>query len=230
MRSAVTARTTIAFSYALKLSNVTCVDITHVEAQWPNVEGFEAIGYAYADGSFKATFTNEGNKYVVSQILDAYDLSCQHVYDNCYDERCNVCDQIRSGEFHKYIASVTDADCLNGGYTTYLCEECGHTYVDNEIEASGHKYDNNCDSNCNVCGENRIPSEHTFGEWIKNEENKEGRECTTCGYKEYRDFTIEEQKDESILIIVVIVVVVILVAIVACILIKKEKILNNHTI
>ena len=222
-KSAVTARTAIAFSYALKLSNVTCVDITHVEAQWPNVEGFEAISYAYADGSFKATFTNEGNKYVVSQILDAYDLSCQHVYDNCYDERCNVCDQIRSGEFHKYIASVTDADCLNGGYTTYLCEECGHTYVDNEIEASGHKYDNNCDSNCNVCGENRIPSEHTFGEWIKNEENKEGRECTTCGYKEYRDFAIEEQKAESILIIVVIVVVVILVAIVSCILIKKRK-------
>ena len=223
------ARTTLAYSYALQLSNVTCIDISNVEAQWPNATDFEAVSEAYANDSFKPTFTDDDNIYVVLQILKAYGLTCCHVYDDCYDKTCNVCIHIRLEESHKYVTSVTEPDCTNNGYTTYLCEECGHTYVDNEVDALGHTYDNDCDGNCNTCGESRTTANHVFDEWSQSGENKEERVCSSCGYKEYRDVSPEDvaaeeqSKVERILPIILTSVVVIGAVIAVAILLKKRK-------
>ena len=56
---------------------------------------------------------------------------------------------------HDYKAVVTDPDCVNGGYTTYTCSACGDSYVDNEVDALGHTYDNDMDVDCNACGDIR---------------------------------------------------------------------------
>ena len=39
---------------------------------------------------------------------------------------------------HSYNEVVTDPDCENGGYTTYTCITCGHSYIDNYVDALGH--------------------------------------------------------------------------------------------
>ena len=38
------------------------------------------------------------------------------------------------------LAEETLPTCTDKGYTTYTCEDCGYTYVDDETEALGHSY------------------------------------------------------------------------------------------
>ena len=38
---------------------------------------------------------------------------------------------------HDYIESVVPATCEAGGYTLYTCEDCGYSYRDNVVQATG---------------------------------------------------------------------------------------------
>lgn len=50
---------------------------------------------------------------------------------------------------HSYNSVVTMPSCTNGGFTTYTCALCAHSYTDNKTSALGHKYTNDV---CTVCG------------------------------------------------------------------------------
>jgi hypothetical protein len=41
---------------------------------------------------------------------------------------------------HNYNKTKTDPTCTEGGYTTYTCE-CGDSYVNNKVNATGHAYE-----------------------------------------------------------------------------------------
>lgn len=41
---------------------------------------------------------------------------------------------------HFYIATMTEATCLEGGYTTYACNQCGDNYTTFSTEETGHYY------------------------------------------------------------------------------------------
>lgn len=41
---------------------------------------------------------------------------------------------------HSYNFVVTDPTCTTGGYTTYTCSSCGHSYTSDETEANGHNW------------------------------------------------------------------------------------------
>lgn len=69
---------------------------------------------------------------------------------------------------HDYIGVVTEPTCMEGGYTTYTCSLCGDSYIDDEMEASGHSWDAGVITKeattteegvmtytCTVCGETR---------------------------------------------------------------------------
>ncbi len=66
---------------------------------------------------------------------------------------------------HDYDAVVTDPTCTEGGYTTYTCDLCGDSYVDDETDPAGH----------------------AWGEWItdtdptETEDGTKHRTCGTCG-------------------------------------------------
>ena len=65
---------------------------------------------------------------------------------------------------HKNTTTTTvDATCTEAGSTTVTCKDCGETISTTEIPALGHKYDNACDADCNVCGAIRTPAAHTGG-------------------------------------------------------------------
>ena len=67
-----------------------------------------------------------------------------------------VCTECGAGDCtHAYTESVTEPSCTAGGYTTYTCPLCGHSYTDNRTPAKGHSYDGNA---CTECGAER-------GEW-----------------------------------------------------------------
>lgn len=68
---------------------------------------------------------------------------------------------------HSYSEKVTEATCVEAGYTTYTCD-CGDTYVDNRVSATGH----------------------SWGEWVTTKEPTEAatgtaeRSCSECDEKE----------------------------------------------
>lgn len=70
---------------------------------------------------------------------------------------------------HSYTKSVTAPSCTEKGYTTYTCA-CGHTYVSDEVSATGH----------------------SFGNWVTVKEptatatGKAERTCGKCSAKEER--------------------------------------------
>ncbi|HPF53887.1 MAG TPA: hypothetical protein PLM48_04510, partial [Clostridia bacterium] len=39
-----------------------------------------------------------------------------------------------------YVNAVTDPTCLENGYTTHACGDCGYSYIDSETTALGHDY------------------------------------------------------------------------------------------
>jgi len=63
-------------------------------------------------------------------------------------ESCSVCGEILVEQKaidalgHSYKSVVTDPTCTEIGYTTYTCSRCRDSYVDHEIQAAGHSYDN----------------------------------------------------------------------------------------
>ncbi len=57
---------------------------------------------------------------------------------------------------HKYNEVITGPTCTEQGYTTYTCE-CGDTYIDNYVDATGHA-DNDGDGYCDADNELLDPS------------------------------------------------------------------------
>ena len=78
---------------------------------------------------------------------------------------------------HNYNAVETHPTCEEDGYTTHTCV-CGDEYTDTPVDAIGHKWDNNCDTDCNNnCGTIRETT-HTPGEEATCED---AQTCTECG-------------------------------------------------
>jgi hypothetical protein len=63
------------------------------------------------------------------------DYTCSH---------CDICkyDIVRTvaPHQHNYSSTITTPTCTDQGYTTYTCE-CGDSYVDDYVEATGHAWD-----------------------------------------------------------------------------------------
>jgi hypothetical protein len=55
---------------------------------------------------------------------------------------------------HSWVATVTEATCTAGGFTTWTCEYCGESRVSDETEALGHAWEGlNC-TRCDAVREN----------------------------------------------------------------------------
>ncbi|MBQ3214579.1 MAG: hypothetical protein IJB11_00515, partial [Oscillospiraceae bacterium] len=48
--------------------------------------------------------------------------------------------EVFEGRAHSYNAVVTAPTCTTDGYTTYTCTDCGHSYIDDMVTATGHSY------------------------------------------------------------------------------------------
>ena len=132
-------------------------------------------GEFYTEDGVKLTVMGSNGSYIVG--------ICTHTYDNSCDTDCNICGEVREIT-HSYDAVVTAPTCTEGGYTTYTCTVCGDTYTADETEATGHVYDNACDTDCNICGEVREIT-HSYDAVVTAPTCTEGGyttyTCTVCG-------------------------------------------------
>ena len=54
---------------------------------------------------------------------------------------------------HDFETVTTQADCIHSGGTTYTCTTCWDSYTENFVAATGqHTYEDDADTECNVCG------------------------------------------------------------------------------
>ena len=109
---------------------------------------------------------------------------------------------------------VTEATCIEGGYTTYTCQTCGYTYQDNLVEATGHNHQVSvvaptCVSYgftvhlCADCGDRYVidyvkPLGHTFEDTVvEATEDNIGytkHQCTVCDYSYLSDYVTSGDK------------------------------------
>ncbi len=86
--------------------------------------------YDSFSGVTATAYYPEGNETWTEEVRGGYGGSITWVpYDNTCTE-------------HNYEAFVTTATCHSGGYTTYTCANCGHSYVDDYTDPVPHSYEN----------------------------------------------------------------------------------------
>jgi len=102
------------------------------------------------------------------------------------------------GHKHEYTEKVVAPTCTEGGYTEFTCE-CGDTYKDNEVAATGHKYGEWVvtqeateeekglkEKVCSVCNDT-VTEEIPEKEHVHNYREKVVEPtCTEDGYTEYK--------------------------------------------
>ena len=108
-----------------------------------------------------------------------------HVYDDDADTDCNVCGYVRSitPPAHEHTYGDWSKDGTNHWHE---CTDANCTDKVGSIkDTAAHVYDNDADTDCNVCGYVRSITppahEHTYGDWSK-DGTSHWHECT-CGDK-----------------------------------------------
>ena len=109
-------------------------------------EAIDALGHSYKGVVTAPDCENDGyTTYTCGNCGDTY-------VDNYVD-----------ADGHSYEYSVVAAaNCGYDGMGKYTCSVCGDSYTV-AIRATGnHKYDNDCDAQCNVCRKYREVGDHTY--------------------------------------------------------------------
>lgn len=81
---------------------------------------------------------------------------------------------------HIWIETDTvGATCKDPGSISYSCKNCDETKQDPIAKLTEHRYDNNCDEQCNICDEKRTIQHSYSTQWSKDNANH-WHSCTTC--------------------------------------------------
>ncbi len=106
-------------------------------------------------------------------------------------QTCTACgEELAPALGHDYDAVVTEPDCVNSGYTTHTCTNCGDSYVTDEVSALGHTPGAAADcenaQTCTVCGDELAPAlGHDYNGVVTEPDCVNGGyttyTCTACG-------------------------------------------------
>ena len=175
-----------------------------------------ACGDSYIDDYVSANGHTEGEWEEISSA------TCESEGEEqlCCTE-CGVLLESRSTDKlpHEYAPSITNPTCTEQGYTTYTCNACGDSYIDNYVPANGHtegewfRYSApTCTQEgemrlcCNVCGEvlGKTAVEKNEHDYTLTVVQPSGGEqgyslhtCTQCGYS-YKDNFFTEVYTEGL--------------------------------
>ena len=151
--------------------------------------GTQLPTYAYlSSGTLTCYETTEEIEYVYAN--GAWKHACkEYTSATCTQAAvCVVCGAENGTALgHSYNEVVTDPTCTTDGYTTYTCETCGDSYVDDTVSAHGHSYagvvteptcttDGYTTYTCETCGDSYVgdtvtASGHSFADGA----------CGVCG-------------------------------------------------
>ena len=160
--------------------------------------------------AIEATCENAGEKHLVCTRCEhtvdkkevealSHSFSEWHSNNNgTHSRTCLKCTVVETNNCG-YKETVTPSTCTEGGYTTYVCNVCSHTYVSDYTDALGHNWSEWAECSDGCCHERECLREgcnaaetedHNWGEWVYNEDGeffKNGtktRTCGTCGASE----------------------------------------------
>ena len=179
-------------------------------------------GAVYETEAIPATGHSEGYQTVVTSPactepgeLGTYCAECGELYaiepieaaghdytawypngDGTHSRDCSRC-HLKDTANCAYTETVTEPTCTEEGFTTCVCDDCGHTYTTDYVEPLGHDWsdwtdDENGESHtrtCARCGESETGT-HDFGEWVFNHDagifcnGTKTRTCGDCGCTE----------------------------------------------
>lgn len=77
---------------------------------------------------------------------------------------------------------MREATCKEAGEKRLTCAKCSGSKTQSVPKKSTHTYDDDCDTNCNVCGQTRAVSHDYKGAWI-NDASRHWHQCAVCGNK-----------------------------------------------
>lgn len=123
-----------------------------------------------------------------------------------------------------------DATCTETGSTEgQQCSACEEILTNPTVLAAlGHKYDNDCDTTCNTCGEVRTVSDHSFGQWVTTKEatkdaaGERVRTCSVCGAQESQEIPVVTGGFGTGLIVGIAFVVMIACVVVIVVVVRKK--------
>ena len=114
---------------------------------------------------------------------------------------CIACGETRtetitgSGE-HNYTTSVTQPTCTAKGYTTYQCQLCSDSYTANEVEATGHSWnqEQTCENGrvCTACDASEEALGHSYAQI-----SSSAATCTAAASTTYKCATCEHEYTET---------------------------------
>lgn len=103
--------------------------------------------------------------------------------DSTHVRECSVCKKTESASHSWDSGKITKAaTCAGTGEKTYTCTDCGASKIETVAKLSTHTYDNDCDGQCNVCGNTRAPS-HKYRDTWSSDSSGHWHACTVCGYR-----------------------------------------------
>ncbi|MCD8217253.1 MAG: hypothetical protein LUD01_04280 [Clostridiales bacterium] len=128
-------------SYSDTVTEPTCTEQGYTTHTCTECGASYVDSYANATGHINvthvsagiATCTEEGNiEYWYCSDCGSYfsDADCTTVI--------SLADTVISVTGHSYSGTVTEPTCTEQGYTTHTCAECGDSYVDSYVDATGH--------------------------------------------------------------------------------------------
>ena len=73
------------------------------------------------------------------------------IWNNWWDK-----DEDEEACAHSYESVVTTPSCVDKGYTTHTCSECGYSYKDSYTNAKGHDWDDGEITKAPTCTKNGV--------------------------------------------------------------------------
>lgn len=124
-------------TYTSKVTQPTCTDNGYTSYTCTT------CGYSYMGNEIAAKGHIPGSAAtcVAPQSCTTCGIEIKPVTDHSYSGgSCTVCGKVDSSACaHKNtVSAITDPTCDKGGYTTYTCVSCGHSYTGNNTEPKGH--------------------------------------------------------------------------------------------
>lgn len=177
---------------------------------------FELYTFALADKDVAFVPTQNAG-----DIYDAINFTCAHVYDNCDDVVCNLCDAEREAVAHVFenYTFNNNATCTKNGTETAKCENCDITNTREKANSMlPHSWKNaTCTEpkTCKDCGAKEgSVIDHKYGDWkvVKEptdvEEGLREKVCSACGHKIQETLPMVDSKMSPLAIAGIVILVV----------------------
>ncbi|MDD6620537.1 MAG: leucine-rich repeat protein [Eubacteriales bacterium] len=112
-------------------------------------------------GDFTVDYCVSSKKYVFTVSISVNTNNDEYIVNNNDTVTFNIngiektTQFLKEGETHTHIYTniVTAPTCTEQGYTTYICLECGYSYIDNYVNPTGHYFGTDDNSEfCSICG------------------------------------------------------------------------------